>query len=713
MNTTSSSLKILLIDSDPNAADKIRAALASSISGSFDLESVYLLADGVARLKRRGVMAVLLNLFLGDSTGIETFDELFANVSDVPILIVGGDVPEAVAQEAVRRGAQDYLLAGDLNGFSLPRALRNAIARKAIEDASYAEKERAMVTLNSIGDAVLCTNVSGNITYLNAVAEALTGWSRAEAAARPLAEVFHIIDGTTREIARDPMKMAIVQNKTVGLTVNCVLIRRDGLEFPIEDSAAPIHDRLGCIIGAVIVFHDVSAARAISMKMTHSAQHDPVTNLPNRLLLNDRITQSIESSRRQRRYHSMAVLYLDLDHFKYINDSLGHSAGDKLLQSVSKRLLSSVRATDTVSRQGGDEFVILLSEITDPEDAATCARKILLSLTKPHSIGGTSININASLGIALFPGNGEDVEALVQNADMAMYHAKQKGRNNFQFFKWEMNLKAVERQSLGRELRRALEQEEFVLHYQPKVNIDSGHITGVEALLRWQQPDQGLVPPLQFIPIAEECGLIVEIGRWVLREACTQACEWKNAGFPPLRIAVNVSAVEFRRADFVANVRKIFSETNVDPQWIEFELTESVLLDGADEATSVLKQIKSLGVHLAIDDFGMSYSSLGYLHQYPIDVLKIDKHFIHSITSDRADCKIVSAIISMGKSLDYVVVAEGVETLEQRKCLQDLRCAEGQGYLFGRPIVADEFASLLRPANTHLKGEALYAKQIC
>src|SRR5450432_4021458 len=439
MNTPRSSLKILLIENDPNAADKIRAALPSSISGSFDLESVYLLADGIARLKRRGVMAVLLNLFLPDSTGIETFDELFASVSDVPILIVGGDAPEAVAQEAVRRGAQDYLLPGDLNGLSLPRALRNAIERKAIEDALYAETERAMVTLDSIGDAVLCTDVSGNITYLNAVAEALTGWPRAEATARPLAEVFHIIDGTTREIARDPMKMAIVQNKTVGLTVNCVLIRRDGLEFPIEDSAAPIHDRLGCIIGAVIVFHDVSAARAMSMKMTHYARHDPVTNLPNRLLLKDRITQSIASSLRQRRHHSMAVLYLDLDHFKYINDSLGHSAGDKLLQSVSKRLLSSVRATDTVSRQGGDEFVILLSEITDPEDAATCARKILLSLAKPHSIGGTSININASLGIALFPGNGEDVEALVQNADMAMYHAKQKGRNNFQFFKWEMN----------------------------------------------------------------------------------------------------------------------------------------------------------------------------------------------------------------------------------------------------------------------------------
>jgi diguanylate cyclase (GGDEF)-like protein/PAS domain S-box-containing protein len=482
---------ILLIENDPAAADAIQAALADSRTGSFDVEWVRQLSEGLERLSKRGIAAVLLDLSLPDSQGIETFDNLFTAAPEVPILILGGHLNEGLAKQAVARGAQDYLLPGHLNGYSLPRALHNSIERKAIEDALYLEKERAQVTLNSIGDAVLCTDISGKITYLNLVAETMTGWGREEATGKPLAEVFRIFDGNTRKPARDPMEMAVEQNKTVGLTVNCVLIRRDGFEFSIEDSAAPIHDRAGRVIGAVIVFHDVSAARAIALQMTYSAQHDVVTNLPNRLLLNDRISQSIALARRQSR--PLAVLFLDLDRFKYINDSLGHATGDTLLQSVSRRLLASVRGSDTVSRQGGDEFVILLSEITFPEDAATSARKLLLSVSEPHSIGGQDLNIDGSIGISVYPEDGEDAETLIKNADTAMYHAKERGRNNFQFFKAEMNLKAVERQSVEGSLRRALDRKEFLLHYQPKVNLDTSEITGVEALIRWQHPDRGLV----------------------------------------------------------------------------------------------------------------------------------------------------------------------------------------------------------------------------
>jgi len=309
-------LKILLIENDPAAAAQIRAALAAGGEDSFDTERVRQLSDGLERLSKKGIAAVLLELSLPDSKGIETFDKVFAAAPDVPILILGGNANEALGKEAVVRGAQDYLLPGHLDSYSLPRALRNAIERKAVEDALYVEKERALVTLNSIGDAVLCTNISGNITYLNLVAESMTGWPREEAIGKPLAEVFQIIDGGTRKTARDPMEMAVAQNRTVGLTMDCVLIRRDGFEAAIEDSAAPIHDRAGRIIGAVIVFHDVSAARAMSSQMTHSAQHDVVTNLPNRMLLNDRISQSISLARRQNR--PLAVLFLDLDHFKYI-----------------------------------------------------------------------------------------------------------------------------------------------------------------------------------------------------------------------------------------------------------------------------------------------------------------------------------------------------------------------------------------------------------
>jgi diguanylate cyclase (GGDEF)-like protein/PAS domain S-box-containing protein len=694
VSTNNYSPRVLVIDNNQVAADEISAALAAAGGGSFDVERVRRLSEGLARLSQNGIDAVLLELSLPDSDGIETFEKLFTAAPDVPILILGGNTNEGLAKQAVGRGAQDYLLPNHLDSYSLPRALRNAIERKAVEDALYMERERAVVTLNSIGDAVLCTDNSGNISYLNLVAENMTGWGRKEATGKPLAEVFRIIDGATRKTARDPMEMAVEQNRTVGLTVNCVLIRRDGFESAIEDSAAPIHDRAGRVIGAVIVFHDVSAARAMSVQMTHSAQHDVVTNLPNRLLLSDRITQSIALAFRQHR--PLAVIFLDLDRFKYVNDSLGHAIGDELLQSVSRRLLASVRGSDTVSRLGGDEFVILLSEITQAVDAATSAKKILLALSAPHSIGGQDVHILGSIGISVYPEDGRDAETLIKNADTAMYNAKESGRNNFQYFKAEMNLKAVERQSLEGSLRRALEREEFLLHYQPKVNLETGEITGVEALVRWQQPDRGLLPPSQFVSIAEDCGLIIQIGRWVLYEACRQAREWQDAGLPFKRVSINVSAVEFRDKSFVECVRAILSETGLEARYLDLELTEGVLMEDAESTAAILRELKKMGLHLAVDDFGTGYSSLSYLQQFPIDVLKIDQSFVHRITDDPDDSAIVSAIIDMGKNLKLRVIAEGVETREQLAFLQAQHCAEGQGYLFSRPLAAAQFARLLQ-----------------
>jgi diguanylate cyclase (GGDEF)-like protein/PAS domain S-box-containing protein len=694
MSIRISSPKILLIQDDPDAAKNICGELSSASGGSFEVEWVRQLSAGLERLIKNGIDAILLELSLPDSSGLKTFDRLHAAAADVPILILGGNYNEAQAKEAVARGAQDYLLPGHLDGYSLTRAVRNAIERKAVEDALFLERERAVVTLNSIGDAVLCTDISGKVTYLNLVAETMTGWGREEAIGKPIAEVFQIIDGATRKTSRDPLAMAVKQNRTVGLTVNCVLVRRDGFESAIEDSAAPIHDRAGGVIGAVIVFHDVSAARAMSMKMTHSAQHDVLTSLPNRLLLNDRITQSIAAARRQKRH--LALIFLDLDRFKYINDSLGHAIGDELLQSVSKRLLASVRGSDTVSRQGGDEFVILLSDLGRSEDAATSAKKLLLSLGAPHTLGGQELHIGGSIGISVYPADGNDAEMLIKNADTAMYHAKECGRNNFQFFTAAMNLKSVERQSLEASLRFALEREEFLLDYQPKVNLETGEITGVEALIRWQPPNRGLVPPAQFVPIAEDCGLIIPIGRWVMREACRQARAWQDAGLPPLPIAVNVSAVEFRDRGFVEGVRKILSETGLPAQYLELELTEGVLMKDAESATSVLLELKAMGIHLAVDDFGTGYSSLSYLRKFPIDALKIDQSFIHQNTTTSDEATIVSAVIAMARSLRLRVVAEGVETLEQLMFLRALQCDEAQGFYSGRPVPAAQFAESLQ-----------------
>jgi len=684
---------ILLIENDPAIADSIRTSLSASEYGSFDVEWVRQLSEGLERLGKKGIAAVLLGLALPDSQGIATFESVFAAAPNLPILILAGKIPVALARQAVERGALDYLTETHLD-YLLPRALRNAIERKAIEETLYLEKERAVVTLNSIGDAVLCTDNSGTITYLNPVAEGLTGWSLAEAVGKRLAEVFTIVDGTTGKTARDPMEMAIDQNRAVELTVNCLLIRRDGHEFPIEDSAAPIHDRAGRVTGAVIVFHDVSSARSMSSKMTHLAQHDVLTDLPNRLLLNDRIGQAISRARRERTH--FAVIFLDLDNFKHINDSLGHAVGDKLLQSVARRLVASVRASDTISRQGGDEFVILLPAIDDPQDAATIAEKLLSSLRSPHTVEAHVLHATGSIGLSVFPSDGEDADTLIKNADVAMYHAKEKGCNHYQFFKIDMNLKAVERQSTEAGLRQALVKGEFLLLYQPKVNLETGEITGVEALVRWQHPDRGLLPPSQFVPIAEDCGLIVEMGRWVLREACKQACAWRDAGFPPIPIAVNVSAIEFRDRHFVDGVRTILSETRLAGEFLELELTESALMKDVESTAFLLRQLKMMGVRLAIDDFGTGYSSLSYLRQFPIDVLKIDQSFIATMAASRHNSTIVSAIVNLGMSLGHQVIAEGVETEEQRADLQVKFCREGQGYLFSRPLGVLAFARLLR-----------------
>ncbi len=686
--------KVLLIENNMYSVETIRAALGAATATPFDVVWVPELSEGLARLSRKGIAAVLLGLELPDICGFDIFEKLSSVAPEVPVLVVGGNGDEVLAKQAVRRGAQDYLLPDHLDSYSLPRALRNAIERKAVEEALFVEKERAQVTLNSIGDAVLCTDISGTITYRNLVAKTMTGWGREEATGQPLAEVFRIIDGATRRPARDPLEMAVEQNRTVGLTVNCLLIRRDGFESAIEDSAAPIHDRTGRVTGAVIVFHDVSAAQAMTLQMAHAAQHDLVTNLPNRLLLNDRISQSISLARRQRK--SVAVIFLDLDHFKYVNDSLGHAAGDQLLKSVSKRLVSSLRVSDTVSRQGGDEFVILLSEVSHLEDAATSARKILRALEPSHAIKDQDLHINASIGISMYPEDGEEAETLIQNADMAMYHAKETGRNNLQFFKPAMNLKSVERQVLEGSLRRALAREEFLLHYQPKVNLASGDISGAEALIRWQQPGEEMMMPALFVPVAENCGLIVEIGRWVMHEACRQARSWQHAGLPPLPISVNVSATEFRDRGFIQGIRRILSETGLEPRYLQLELTEGVLMQDIESTVAVLTELKSMGVRLAIDDFGTGYSSLSYLRQFPVDILKIDQSFIKEITGECHSPTLVSAIIDMGRSLKHLVIAEGIETLEQKSYLQNQHCAEGQGYLFSRPVASAQFANLLR-----------------
>lgn len=573
-------------------------------------------------------------------------------------------------------------------------AIRDITDRKQVEQALFLEKERAQVTLNCIGDAVICTDILGNITFLNLVAERMTGWPWQEAAGRPVAEVLRIFDSTTREITPNPTEMALGQNQTVHLPSNCILVRRDGFETPIEDSVAPIHDRDGSPTGAVVVFRDVSAAQIIAQEMTHSAQHDFLTGLPNRSLFNDRVNQAICLA--PRHHKKVGVLFLDLDGFKHINDSLGHPIGDKLLQSIAKRLVGCVRTSDTVSRQGGDEFVVLLSEMGQSEDAAISALRILQVVAEAHTIDSHDLHVTTSIGVSVFPDDGGDAETLVKNADTAMYQAKENGRQSYQFFRPVMNVRAVERQSIEENLRRALERQEFSLHYQPKIGLRTGEITGAEALLRWTHPVRGPVSPAQFIPVAEDCGLILPIGRWVLREACRQARSWLDAGLPLSTMAVNISSMEFRQDNFFETVFAILGDTGLDPNRLELELTESVLMKRAECAASVLKSLRARGVQIAVDDFGTGYSSLSYLRKFPIDALKIDQSFVRQITSTPDDTTIVTAVISMGRSLKLRVVAEGVETREELAFLQTHLCDEAQGFYFSRPVPPRQFAELLK-----------------
>lgn len=577
--------------------------------------------------------------------------------------------------------------------FGLVQTVEDISERKATEDALFEEQVRAQVTLDAIGDAVVTTDILGNVTFVNLVAEAMTGWPRATAMGRPLTEVFNIIDGKTRAIAVNPALRAIAENRTLGLAMDSVLIRRDGSETAIEDSAAPIHNRDGQVTGAVLVFHDVSESREMALKMAHLAQHDFLTGLPNRMLLTERLARAIGLANRHQK--QVALLYLDLDDFKHVNDSLGHAIGDLLLQSIAERLKAGVRVTDTVCRQGGDEFVILLAEIEHPQDAGRVADTLLASLALPHMINGHELHATVSIGISVYPNDGVDLDAVLQNADTAMFHAKSCGRNNYQFFQTDMNTRAVRRQFVESSLRRALKHDEFLLHYQPQIDLVSKRMIGVEALIRWRDPELGLVYPAQFVPIAQECGLIVPVGRWVLREACRQTRAWLDAGLAAVPVAVNISALEFRQPGFLEGVTQILKETGLAPCYLELELTESILMHDADASILVLQGLKAMGVKIALDDFGTGYSSLSYLERFPIDTLKIDQSFVRDITSDTGSATIVSAVIGMGKNLKQRVIAEGVETENQLDFLLARQCDEGQGFLFSHPLSAENFARLL------------------
>jgi diguanylate cyclase (GGDEF)-like protein len=434
--------------------------------------------------------------------------------------------------------------------------------------------------------------------------------------------------------------------------------------------------------------------RLAEEKIQYLAYYDGLTGLPNRALFSQRLNHALATARRYSK--KLAVLFIDLDRFKDINDTLGHASGDKLLQDMAGRLTRSLRESDTVARLGGDEFVVLLEEMVDAKLAANVARKIIAATVDPFILDDKPFHITASIGISAYPVDGDDEKSLMKNADIAMYLAKDHGRNNYQFYSAQFNALAFERLALESSVRHALANDEFLLHYQAKVDINTGGITGVEALIRWQHPELGMVSPDSFIPLTEETGLIVPIGRWVLKTACAQNKAWQDQGLPPIRVSVNLSSRQFNDRYLLEDIAKILKETGLDPEYLELELTESMVMYNPDHAVKLLSQMKAMGLHVAIDDFGIGYSSLAHLKRFPLDAIKVDRSFIKDLMAHREDAAITEAIIAMGKSLKLKVVAEGVETKDQLSFLRKHDCDEMQGYYFSKPVTQNEFAQILQ-----------------
>ena len=580
-------------------------------------------------------------------------------------------------------------------GVLVTAAIRDISVRQAAEKHLAQMEGRYRGLLEAAPDAMVVVGQGGEIVLLNVQAEKQFGYRRDELVGQKVKNI--IPEGFAERLIADALRSAedaLAQQIGTGIELNGR--RKDGSEFPIEIMLSPLKGAEGILVTAAI--RDITTRKKAEALMVHSSEHDFLTGLPNRMLLCDRVNQAIRMAIRHKR--KVAVLFLDLDGFKHINDSLGHPTGDKLLQSVGKRLVDCVRGSDTVSRQGGDEFVVLLSEEEDSEDASITAKRMLRAVAEAHFIDQHDLHVTCSVGVSVYPDDGLNAETLIKNADTAMYQAKENGRQTYQYFKPAMNVRAVERQSIEESLRRALERQEFVVHYQPKINLKTGRISGAEALLRWTHPTRGPVPPGQFIPVAEDCGLILPIGTWVLRQACQQARAWVDAGLPLGTMAVNISAMQLRNENFLEGVFAILQDTRLDPRLLELELTESVLMKHAESTASILTALRDRGVQVAVDDFGTGYSSLSYLWKFPIDALKIDQSFVRQITTVPDETIIVKAVIGLGRSLKLRVVAEGVETKEQLAFLQAHQCDEAQGYYFSRPVLPEQFAKLLKTGIT-------------
>ncbi len=688
-------VRVLLIDGNSKDAALIKKTLSKARLPSFALETAPSLEKGMTLLASEDFDAVLLNLDLPDSPGLESFDKLHSRFSDVPIIVLSDSDDTPTSLKAVGLGAQDYLFKGDLKDRMLSRVIRYAMQRHLADKALRQSAEQFRAIVSNIPGAVyryrLDHGKQYKMEYMSDVVKDISGYPAADFIREKVRSFREII------LKEDAEKFGKVVEEAAengqSFSIHYRIHHADGNVRWVHDQGRIVRDEQGKICWIDGAIFDTTLHRQAEERIKYLAYNDTLTSLPNRLMFIERLDEVIKSDSSS--YSMTAILFVGLDNFKRVNDTLGHAGGDQLLKGVVERFKSVLNERYHLARTGGDEFAVLIPWIKNIEEAASVAKIIFDSLRKSFPIVGREIFMNCSIGISVFPSDGDSAELLFKKADMALHVAKERGKNNNQFYTATMEKSASGRLELENNLRRALEREEFRLLYQPQLDLRTGEISGAEALVRWEHPTLGLVSPLSFIPVAEETGLIVPIGEWVLSTACMQNKQWQRLGFPPLKIAVNLSARQFQQADLINVIARILAKTGVNSTNLELELTESIIMQNVERTVQTLRALHAMGLKLSIDDFGTGYSSLSYLKRFPLSTLKIDRSFVHDITTDPDAAAIAKAIISMAHSLKLEVIAEGVETEPQLTFLRSQNCDKMQGFLFSRPIPAPDFEKLL------------------
>ncbi|MHB8346452.1 MAG: putative bifunctional diguanylate cyclase/phosphodiesterase [Acidiferrobacterales bacterium] len=633
--------------------------------------------------------AVIIDYHLDWSDGLKVFHAVKERWASCAVIMFTGSGNEEIAVEAMKSGLDDYVIKSPPDFGRLRTAVRMAFDRKRRLQVVSDAESRYRGLFQDVPVGLYRITPFGGIIEANPAIVQMLGFKGEEA--------LRAVNAADLCAAPDMLRewLERLQREGEVRDVEFRMRRSDGEMIWVRNSARAVVDSSGHALFYDGMLEDITARKEAEEQLSFLANHDALTGLPNRSLFNDRLSQAvIEADRRER---LVGVIFLDLDHFKNINDTLGHEAGDELLRSVAQRLLSNVRHGDTVARLSGDEFALVLAGMVHVDDAARVAQKLIDCFAAPFRAAGHELFVSPSIGITLFPFDDSSIEGLLKNADIAMYRAKEQGRNTYQFYAAEMTSEAFERLSMEGDLRRALDRSEFLLHYQPVVSLDTGEVLRVEALIRWQHPQRGLIMPAQFIPLAEDTGLIGPIGEWALQTACSHYEMMRHSGAGAPRMAVNLSARQFRQPGLARAIEEALGLSGMNPDELELELTESMLMHNVDIATSVLRELSGMGVQLCIDDFGMGYSSLSYLKRFPIDWLKVDRSFVHDITTDPDDAAIVTAIIAMAHSLDIRVTAEGVENESEAAFLRSRGCDAMQGYLVSRPLDAGDLAVFLRP----------------